>query len=147
MVLDNIKNIKNYSSLHHRFELAMEFLLNKASFMDVGVYKLDGDNVYVTIVEVDLKDEKDAKLEVHDRYIDVQTVLIGFETYGYAQRDACVKPVGEIDTTKDILFFDDAKQTTFTVNQGQFLIFYPWDAHAPLIGKGKVVKAIAKVKI
>lgn len=145
MILDSLENATKYAALHSRFAMAIDFLQHKAPFLDLGRYELDGENVYVTIVEVDLRSESDAKLEVHDRYIDVQAVLKGSETYGYAVRENCSNPIGQIDTQKDILFFDDPKQTLFTVNAGQMMIFYPSDAHAPLIGKGKVVKAIAKV--
>lgn len=147
MVLDTLQNASNYSALHKRFEMAIEFLKTKAPFLDCGRYELDGDNLYVNIVEVDLKNAKDAKLEVHDQYIDVQAVIKGCETYGYAFRGDCVKPTCEMDTQKDIMFFEDEAQTFFTVKQGQFMIFFPTDAHAPLIGSGKVVKAIAKVRL
>ena len=34
-----------------------------------------------------------------------------------------------------------------TVRPGEFLIVYPEDAHAPIIGRGKLRKLIAKVKL
>lgn len=147
MVFDTLENAAKYAVLNERFAMAIEFLQKKAPFLDLGRYELDGENVYATIVEVDLKNEKDARLEVHDKYIDVQAVLKGSETYGFAVRKDCKKPIGQIDPQKDILFFEDPKQTHFTANAGQFMIFYPSDAHAPLIGHGKVLKAIVKVKI
>lgn len=145
MIFDSLDNAAKYANLHPRFAMAIDFLQNKAPFLDLGRYELDGENLYVTIVEVDLRSQNEAKLEVHDRYVDVQAVLKGSETYGYAVRENCSNPIGQMDEQKDILFFEDPKQTLFTVNKGQMMIFYPSDAHAPLIGNGKVVKAIAKV--
>jgi beta-galactosidase beta subunit len=35
----------------------------------------------------------------------------------------------------------------FQLTDGQFVIFYPGDVHAPMIGEGEIKKLVFKVKI
>ncbi len=93
-----------------------------------------------------MRDPDDAPLEVHDKYIDIQIVLSGRETFGWAARPALVSARGEFDTQKDIQFFDDSPSLRFTLGAGEFAVFFPSDAHAPLIGRGRVRKCIIKVR-
>mgnify|MGYP003204618341 CR=1 FL=1 len=37
--------------------------------------------------------------------------------------------------------------TYFTLGEGEIGIFFPQDAHAPLVGDGRVKKAVVKVKV
>ncbi len=97
-----------------------------------GRHELDGDRLFLMVGDHALKEPTAARLEVHDRYIDIQVVIAGVEEYGYSPRAACVRPVGEMNPEKDILFFEDVPQTVVTVRPEEFVLFYPEDAHAPL---------------
>jgi len=112
-----------------------------------GKHVLDGDNLFVNIVDCKLKTVTEAKLEVHDSYIDIQVPLSGPETFGVKLRKECKFPVGEFDTEKDIQFFEDKVENTITVLPGEPVTFAPEMAHAPLIGDGTIHKAIFKVKV
>ena len=89
----------------------------------------------------------DAALEVHDRYIDIQIVLSGREGFGWKDRSRCAAPRGAMNTEKDVMFYDDEPSTYFTLGEGEIGIFFPQDAHAPLVGDGRVKKAVVKVKV
>ena len=117
------------------------------SKMKVGTHVIDGDNLWVNIVDTELKPKKAAKLEAHAKYIDVQVPLSGSETFGVKAVAKCTQPVGKMDPEKDILFFDDSVKETITVIPGSPIIFGPDMAHAPLIGKGRIFKAIFKAKM
>lgn len=134
----------NHNEFYHK---ALAFIAqNDLMSMAPGRYILDGDNLFVNIVDDKLKDEKDARLEVHNRYIDVQVPLSGSESFGVKPRAMAEGPEGEFDTAKDILFFSDKDWQTITVGAGQAITFDPDTAHAPLIGSGAIRKAIFKVK-
>ena len=47
----------------------------------------------------------------------------------------------------DCALYSDAPTTFVDLLPGQFMIVYPEDPHAPLIGQGKIRKLIAKVKL
>ncbi|MDE2118816.1 MAG: YhcH/YjgK/YiaL family protein, partial [Betaproteobacteria bacterium] len=48
---------------------------------------------------------------------------------------------------KDIRFFHDAPASWIAVPPGTFCIFFPEDAHAPLVATGNIRKAIFKVAV
>lgn len=147
MILDSCAHAGLYRSMNKHFEAAFKFLNdNDLAAMAEGRYEIDGDNVFVMVNERDLKNPSDAALEIHDKYIDIQVVLRGEESFGWKERNACTSPRGAFDPEKDILFFSDTPTTYFTLGKGQMAIFLPGDAHAPLVGEGKVKKAIFKVK-
>jgi YhcH/YjgK/YiaL family protein len=46
-----------------------------------------------------------------------------------------------------VRFFHDNPDTYFELTDGQFVIFYPEDVHAPMIGEAEIKKLVIKVKI
>ncbi len=138
MELDNNPNYLN----------AVKFIEeNDLSLLEVGKHVIDGDKLWVNIVDADLRQAEDARLEVHNDYIDIQVPMSGEESFGVKPRRECVDPDGEYDAEKDILFYKDKDWTTVTVKPGEAITFAPDTAHAPLIGIGKIHKAIFKVKV
>ena len=115
--------------------------------LENGRHVLDGDNLFVNIVDGNMRSVNDARLEVHDVYIDVQVPLSKDETFGVKPRTLCEKPVGEMNTVDDIMFYDDPIEETLSVAAGEVVTFAPDMAHAPLIGEGTIHKAIFKVKV
>lgn len=147
MILDSLANMEAYAALNSRFPQVFETLRKtNLSALAEGRYPIDGDESFMLISERDLKAPADAAMEAHDEYIDIQIVISGSEGFGWKDRTLCVAPRGEMDTTKDILFFDDAPSTYFTLGEGESAIFFPADVHAPLVGQGHVKKCVVKVK-
>ena len=46
----------------------------------------------------------------------------------------------------DFTFYRDPVERVFTLSPGEFVIFFPEDAHAPCIGEGVIRKVVAKVR-
>ncbi|MGM9734815.1 MAG: YhcH/YjgK/YiaL family protein [Candidatus Cryptobacteroides sp.] len=115
--------------------------------LENGKHPIDGDNLFVNIVDSNMKTPQQARLEVHDKYIDIQVPLSKEETFGVKPRSECKCPVGEMDTVKDILFYSDPVEETVSAGIGEAITFAPETAHAPLIGEGTIHKAIFKVKV
>ena len=127
---------------------ALEYIAaNDLAAMAPGRYELDGENLFVNIVESTLKTPQAARLEVHDKYIDIQIPLSGPESYGVAKRSDCKEPDGEFNPVKDILFYKDAVKDILPAEPGSVVVFPPEIAHAPCIGEGTLKKAIFKVKV
>lgn len=147
MIFDSLKNSELYNSINPRFARAFEYLkTTDLAALEAGKHPVDGDEIFVNVQERELKKPEDAKLEVHNTYIDIQVVVRGTETFGWNERAACTRPEGEFNAEKDIQFFADPKQTFYTLHEGQFTILFPEDAHAPMIGEGEIKKIIVKVK-
>ena len=130
------------------YAAAMEYIRNNdLNSLENGKHILDGDNLFVNIVDSQLKTPQQARLEVHNQYIDIQVPLSKAETFGVKLRTECTEPDGEFNTEKDIMFYKDPVQETVTVEKGGVITFAPETAHAPLIGEGTIHKAIFKVKV
>jgi YhcH/YjgK/YiaL family protein len=54
-------------------------------------------------------------------------------------------PAGTYDPGRDIEFFTDRPDVWIPVKPGQFVVFFPEDAHAPLVGAGEIHKIVVKV--
>ncbi len=127
---------------------AMDFIrTHDLSLLAAGRYAINGDNLYLNIVDAQMRPSVEARLEVHDRYIDVQVPLSCQETFGIKSRAKCTEPDGSMDTEKDIMFFNDVIDTFVNVRPGEVMVFPPDTAHAPLIGEGHIRKAIFKVRV
>ena len=140
MIFDSLKNSALYYPVSPRLEKAFGFIASTDwETMEPGIHELDGKDIYVNVMEPALKKPADAKLEIHDAYIDIQVLIRGEqETFGWSERADLRKPLGEFDAGKDIQFFDDEPQTFYTLRPGQFTILFPEDGHAPMIGEGDV---------
>ena len=78
MILDSIKNAELYYSLNPRLKAAFDWLA-KADLrtLSVGRHDILGDELFVNVMELDLKPRYDAALEVHNKYIDIQVLADG----------------------------------------------------------------------
>ncbi len=148
MVVDAIKNVELYYSLSPRIKQAFDWLAKTdVSALSAGRHDIDGDNLFVNVMDIELKPRCEAALEVHDRYIDIQIMVGDTEEYGWSERCDCYAPREEFNRERDVQFFTDAPQTFFSLNERQFAIFFPEDAHAPMLGEGRVRKLIFKLRI
>lgn len=130
------------------YRAALEYIAKTdLNALECGKHFIDGDNLFVNIVDSNLKTREAARLEVHNEYIDIQVPLSGPETYGVKPRTECVGEDGEYNPVKDILFYTDKDWQEITVYEGEPITFDPDMGHAPLIGEGTIHKAIFKVKV
>lgn len=148
MIFDSLKNSALYYPVSRVWKKpSASSLRPTGKRWSPGIHELDGKDIYVNVMEPALKKPADAKLEIHDAYIDIQVLIRGEqETFGWSERADLRKPLGEFDAGKDIQFFDDEPQTFYTLRPGQFTILFPEDGHAPMIGEGDVRKIIVKVR-
>lgn len=146
MIIDTLENAEYYYLLNQSFEAAFAFLKHPgtASLPD-GRHAIDGDTVYATIFRGRGRGRAQARLESHQRYIDIQYILSGCDDIGLKARRACRFPIGQYDADKDILFYSDMAESRVTLGPGSFIILYPEDAHAPLSGTEDVAKIVVKV--
>ena len=144
MVLDTLDNLEKYASLNPLFAQAIDYLKNTdLNALEVGKVKLQGDDLVVNVAQTSPKGKEAAKLETHNKLIDIQIPLSGNEVMGYTAGSAL--PAAEYNAEKDITFFEGLAESYFTVKPGMFAIFFPQDGHAPGITETGVKKIIVKV--
>ena len=146
MILDVLENAHRYLVMNKGFAKAVEFLLRpELKELPVGKYEIDGERVFAMVSkDMGLKKE-DALLETHEKFIDIQLVLSGTDDIGWKPKSLCNQPTGEYDPNSDLQFFTDTPNTWLSIESGEFAIFFPEDAHMPMISSGPIHKVVVKI--
>jgi len=149
MIIDKLTGAEKYYGLHKSFKTAFDYLTSTdLNAIEVGKYEVaEGIKVIVSDNEGKTAAVAAEKFECHNKNIDIQVCIRGNETIGWKPRTDCTQPKGEYSDEKDVLFYADAPDMHFSLKDGQFVIFYPEDVHAPMIGEGLIKKLVVKVKI
>jgi len=137
-----------YAALHPLFPRAFDYIRNTDLLsLAPGRYPIIGEQLFVIVEKVQGRTREAAKLEYHRKYIDIQLVLEGVDEMGWKALADCTQPVSDYSAEKDIQFFRDDPATWIATPPGAFCIFFPEDAHAPLVSSGQVRKAIFKIAV
>ena len=146
MVIDTLENFGKYVSLNPLFAAVAEYMKENDIFVqENGVVNLDGKDLFVNYTVAKGKTIDDARIETHNRMIDIQIPLSCSETMGYTPRKNLSE--AEYNEEKDITFYTGRAEKYITINPGEFVIFFPEDGHAPCVSENpEIKKAIFKVK-
>lgn len=148
MIFSNLAKTSEYAALHPLFPRAFAYLRdNDLNALAPGVHQIIDQQLFVIVEEANGRTRAEAKLEAHRRYIDIQLVLKGVDEMGWKALSHCYQPIDEHNLERDIRFFDDAPDTWIAVPPQHFCIFFPDDAHAPLVGTGAIRKVIFKIAV
>ena len=148
MILDVLTNADRYREMHRGFAEAFKFLQRPdLKDLPVGEYEIDGASVCAIVAKDDGKKKEDAQLETHEKFIDIQLILAGTDDMGWKSKSLCKQPATEYDRTSDIQFFGDKPDTWLAVQAGAFAVFFPEDAHMPLISSGLIHKVVVKIAV
>lgn len=149
MILGHLNDTERYEALHPRLREVFAYLRehNLANEL-AGRIELDGDRLFINRDDVVTASAEERLLECHRRYLDVQILLEGRERIGWSPLCSCHEVAQPYDEVRDIAFYSDRPQTYIEMAVGGFVLFYPEDAHAPLVGDGSAVrKAVVKLQL
>ena len=131
MIFGNIENLNEYTYLDENIKKCFEYAKNNDLLSyDKGCHKIDGDNLFVNIVEYETTEKEDRFWEAHRNYLDLHLMLDGCEQI-------------------DLNFIENMSQKEF-VEKDDFLLCYPHDGHKTAIKvdkSSKIKKAIFKIII
>ena len=148
MIFSAISQSSRYAALHPLFQRAFDYIRDTDLYnLAPGRYNILGDDLFAIVEHAQGKPKEHAQLEAHRKYIDIQLVLEGDEQMGWKPLADCLNPVSDHSTEKDIRFFHDAPASWIAVPPDHFCIFFPEDAHAPLVGAGNIRKVIFKIAV
>lgn len=149
MIKDYLVNAHLYSCLSENLKKGFDWL-NTTNLKEIsdGKYEIDGANVYASVQTYETKDS--AKYESHKNYIDIQYMIEGCEKVGVTDLNNCSIYI-EYDAERDLEFYNiDCEEEYVSLNEGQFLVLFPHDAHKPSMTKTcktKVKKVVVKVAV
>ena len=126
MIVCPWKELKRYAAILPGVEEAIE-KIDALQSWEPAVYPLE--NGKFIVQQGSTKPWEEAKLEAHRAYLDIQVILEGQDTVGWAPVDT-LKPEGEFDTEKDFCLYT-GENTPVVVKAGYCYVVFPEDAHAP----------------
>lgn len=148
MILDQLDNAHRYLTLHPLFPQAFAFLDGTdLRALAPGRYPVEGERLFAIVEAVAGRKREAARLECHRKYIDIQLVLDGVDEMGWKPVRDCREPVGDYSAERDIRFFRDAPAAWIATHPGSFCVFFPEDAHAPLVSAGSLRKVVLKIAV
>lgn len=146
MILATLAEAERFFAQHRLFAQAFAFLRGTdLRSLEPGRHGVQGDELFAIVEACAGRTRAEAKLECHRRYIDIQLVLEGVDEMGWRPLAECRKPATDYDVARDIRFFDDPPSSWIATPAGSFCIFFPEDAHAPLVGEGMIRKVVMKI--
>ena len=148
MIVSNLQHSDRIESLHPLFKTVFDYvkshdLLNAP----LGRIELQGDDLFINNVNPECVPADRQVLEVHHKYIDIHILLEGEETIGWKAIDDCANLTKAYDEAADCALYAEPASVYATLHPGQFMVVWPEDPHAPVIGSGKIRKLIVKVKL
>lgn len=148
MIFSTLSQAPRYAALHSLFPRAFEYMRDTdLNALAPGVHQIIDKQLFVIVEVADGRTRAVAKLEAHRRYIDIQLVLEGVDEMGWKPLSDCHQPLGEHNSERDIRFFDDVPDSWIATPAGSFCIFFPEDAHAPLVSSDPIRKVIFKIAV
>ena len=147
MICDTLEHLGRYKGLHPNLDTALDYLLqHDLSALPLGRTDVDGENVFINVMDAQLHPDEGSHPEYHRLYADLQLDLTGGEGWGYATRPGAeVKPF-----TGDIGFRDSPDIVTGTMGEGRFVLFFPLELHKPGVVRPDctaVRKAVVKIRM
>mgnify|MGYP000811931414 CR=1 FL=1 len=107
---------------------------------------MDGDEVFINVMDADLKPHTGSHAEYHRLYADLQIDLTGGEGWGYTNLPG--EEAGEF--AGDIGFRTSPDAVSGVLGEGRFVLFFPGELHRPGVempGCDRVRKAVVKIKM
>ena len=129
MLVGNIKDRRIYETAHPLFSQAFDFI--KKQLEDpkpVGKYEILGDALFAMVQEYDGKTE--AKMEVHDKYIDLQFLLDGEEEIDVEDLSRTEVHTA-YDPASDYEAHTSTAYTTLRMKKFDCAVLFPEDVHRP----------------
>lgn len=149
MIFGNINDIKQYSvlSANENMKIALDYL-KTGNFMDEVNTKtsIKGDLVFAFKNIVNTK-KFENYFEVHHKYADVFYCVKGYEDVYFTSAKE-LQPLEDFIVENDIVHGTVDTYQKITLHEGDYIILFPEDAHAPGRGNGELLeKIVVKVKV
>ena len=107
-----------------------------------GRYTLQGENIFMNVMQFTTQSPEHKKAELHQQYIDIQMLLSGEERILFGMTDAA-RHCEEMHIEDDYqLCSQIADEQAMVLKPGKFVIFMPGEPHKP----GCVVQAPMDIK-
>lgn len=150
MIFGNLEFANRYNFLNEKLQRCFAYAKeNDLKSFENGVYHIDGDDIFVNIVEYTTTTPENRFWETHRTYIDIHVMLTGTEEIhlNFLQNMTEKQPYAE---KEDMLLLEGTKNSSVRLTENDFVICFPEDAHCTGVQVDepvKLKKAIFKIKV
>ncbi len=152
MIADKLKNWRTNPGFknHPVWSEAFQWIEAHADVAEDGIHPLSGD-MYVRVMEYDLKERGVARYEAHLETIDLQYTIEGAEAIEVYPVDE-LSADGDYRPEKDFQYYQCPGKGLHRVEnvKGQFCVLFPQDGHMPQLyvnGHSHVKKLVVKIPV
>jgi YhcH/YjgK/YiaL family protein len=150
MILDSLAQASLYTGLHPGLPAAFSWLREEGTSAPEGIHQIQ-EGVRAIVQGYRTAPSLSKKWEAHRRNIDLQVVLSGVESVGWAPVSDLVTRV-PYDGERDAEFYEPpaSPAARFRLESGLFALFFPDDGHQPGVqqeASSMVRKVVFKLEI
>ena len=149
MVFGNVKHLEEFSFLDSSVRECLDYFNSHdlASY-EKGSHEIDGERLFVNVVEYTTTTPENRFWEAHREYLDIHVMIRGQEQIdlNFIQN----MQQKEYEKKDDFLPMESKKNASVVMRKGDFLVCYPKDGHRTAVavdGPEDIKKAIFKVRI
>lgn len=150
MIFSRLDSASSFAACPQAVRKVLEHLRDTdVMALSLGRHDLDGDRVFLNVMDMTTRPFEGSHPEVHQKYIDLMYWPEGGERIGVAPYLG-TEPVFEARPEGDIALLEDVANESFLLaTPGCYGVFFPWDAHRPglFLGEGPATSRKAVVKI
>ncbi len=148
MIIDKLSNGNIYKALGPRVAAAFDYLYSTdLEALPDGKYAIDGERLFALSFRYNSQPVEAGTWEAHRRYADLQYIVRGEERMGIGLQGRLEeKPY---DESRDCIFMNGEYTDIVTVKAGEFVIFWPGEAHKPnlaVAAPAPVAKVVVKIE-
>lgn len=152
MILTTRDELARYACLGKNFADAIAWARDADwASLTPGKHPIDGERLFLIVEAVTPRPfGAETVWEAHDRYADIQCLIVGAERFAWAPRSGDLPIRTPYDAATDKVFYDPEKMRGdwFDFRAGHAVIFFPEDTHAPCVAPADpqpVKRAVFKV--
>lgn len=150
MIFGNIESLDREETYPAKIWEALQYLKNNdMNAVEAGRIVLDGEKMFINVVDTTTEAREGRKAETHNSYLDIQYLAKGNETMGFAVNSPSIAPAAAYDENKDITLYTEVPGEMYLdMKGGDFAVFFPQDIHRPKCATGEnapVRKVIVKI--
>ena len=149
MIYDKLSNLTSYLGFCKNLDTALTYLAsNDLNCLPMGKTVIDGENVFLTVMEASAAPASEKKFEIHKNYMDIQIDLIGTE----------IIEIGDVSSMQTESYQEETDFGTVsckslvscTMGVGNFIICMAGEPHKPGVAAEENIflkKCVVKVHI
>ena len=147
MLYDRLDNLEQYTGLFENLDTCIEWIMeNGLDDLPLGRTDIQGDDIYVNVMECPAAEDSAVDFETHSKYMDLQIVLEGSQLFQVALED--IDETRPYDEEKDYALYKGTPSCAGVLDPERFAVFMVEEAHKGNIRTAdceKSIKAVFKI--